>query len=182
MSTNILKGVLMKTYTSLFEGNNPPLWYGELIQGDDTPPPGMKGHGDPFALWLQVEEQLGRGVLPRQIKLSLMTPALEGKTLFQPPSWWRILGHIEKVQTYADDGETKGAVAELPPRARKDGAILLQPGRAAVLTVQIETEAAASFSDAASVRAAVAYALIWAARCRSTSLMQRTLSRARAYC
>ena len=78
MSTNILKGVSMKTYTSLFEGNNPPLWYGELIQGDGAPPPGMKGHGDPFALWLQVEERLGRGVLPRQIKLSIMTPALEG--------------------------------------------------------------------------------------------------------
>ena len=166
MSTNILKGVSMKTYTSLFEGNNPPLWYGELIQGDGAPPPGMKGHGDPFALWLQVEEQLGRGVLPRQIKLSLMTPALEGKTLFQPPSWWRILGHIEKVQTYADDGEARGPIVEQPPKPRKDGAILLKPDHEAFLTVQIETEAPVSFSDVASVRAAVAYALIWAARGR----------------
>ena len=95
-----------------------------------------------------------------------MTPALEGKTLFQPPSWWRILGHIEKVQTYADDGEARGPIVEQPPKPRKDGAILLKPDHEAFLTVQIETEAPVSFSDVASVRAAVAYALIWAARGR----------------
>ncbi len=162
MSTNILRGVLMKTYTSLFEGNNPPLWEGKLIQGDDAPPPGMEGCGDPFTLWLQVEEQLGRGVLPRQIKIYLMPPALEGKALFQPPTWWRILDHIEKVQTYDDDGAAKGPIVELPPKPRKDGAILLQPGRIAALTVQIESDAPASFSDVASVQAAVAYALTWA--------------------
>lgn len=138
MSTNILKGVLMKTYTSLFEGNNPPLWYGELIQGDVAFPPGVEGKGDPFALWLKAEEQLGRGIRARQIKLFLMPPALEGKVLFQPPSWWHILDHIEQLQTFNDDW---GLILPLPnatPRPRKDGAILLQPQRIAALTIQIE--------------------------------------------
>ena len=138
MSTNILKGVLMKTYTSLFEGNNPPLWYGELIQGDVAFPPGVEGKGDPFALWLKAEEQLGRGIRARQIKLFLMPPALEGKVLFQPPSWWHILDHIERAQARADDGETKGPVSDVIPKPRKDGAILLQSGRVAALTIQIE--------------------------------------------
>lgn len=153
----------MQTYTTLF-GHLPLIWQGTLLQGDDQPPPGMGNSNDTFKMWLHTEERLGRGVRSRQIKLYLSPPFLyKAKALFQPPSWWNILDHVEEVQTYSDDGEEKGSTVPRPPKPRPDGAVVIRPGEIAVLTVQIEV--APEFNTVQEqIRAAVTYALVWANR------------------
>ena len=154
----------MQTYTHLFSKEGLISWHGTLLQGDDQPPPGMEHSNDTFKLWLHTEERLGRGVLSREIKIDLMAEFISGKkALFQPPSWWNILHHIEQVRTYSDDGEEKGPIVPMIPKPRLDGAVVIQKGRTAVLTVQIE--AAPEFNTVQEqIRAAVTYALVWANR------------------
>jgi hypothetical protein len=153
----------MQTYTTLF-GHLPLIWQDTLLQGDDQPPPGMENSNDAGKMWLHTEERLGRGARSRQIKLYLRPPFLyEGKALFQPPSWWNILHHEEQVQTYSDDGEEKGPIIPVTPKPRKDGAVAIQTGRIAVLTVQIEL-ALAFDTLQEQIRAAVIYAVVWSNR------------------